>query len=173
MQRKIFLFFSALLFCAQTVFASPEILSLLPGASVVGRGILSYLFWDVYEATLYAPNGRWDPNRPFFLEIKYYRPIKGLDIADRSIEEMEKQGFKNRRDLSQWRTQMKNIFPDVKEGSVLTAVYVPEKNETIFYSKTQMLGYIEGDKFSKAFFGIWLDKKTSQPTLRKSLLGLS
>lgn len=172
MQRRFFVFLSLLVFYSHTAFAGGVVLNTVPNASVVGRGVLSYAFWDVYEITLYAPKGRWDPNKHFALSIEYFHSIKGKDIADRSVQEMRKQGFSDEVKLAAWNSQMKKIFPDVKDGSVLSAVYVPGK-KTIFYSRNEMIGVIKGDDFARMFFGIWLAEKTSEPQLRRALLGIS
>ncbi|HEY8941891.1 MAG TPA: hypothetical protein VIM59_16970, partial [Cellvibrio sp.] len=65
--------FQAIFFLhAITVFAAEEhvtpaetVQASVPGAALVGRGVLSYAFWDVYEATLFAPDGVWNSNQPF------------------------------------------------------------------------------------------------------------
>lgn len=132
---------------------------------------MTYAFWDVYEATLYAPEGVWDPTQAYALSIKYYRALEGKAIADRSVQEMRKQGFTDEVKLAAWNAQMKAIFPDVSDGTVLTAVHMPGQ-PTIFYRGDQNLGAIKGDDFSALFFGIWLAEKTSEPKLRRALLGL-
>jgi hypothetical protein len=35
------------------------------------------------------------------------------------------------------------------------------------------IGNIDDAEFARAFFAIWLDPKTSEPSLRKQLLGLN
>jgi hypothetical protein len=172
MRLKIIVFLSVLFGFSQTVFATEVVKSFVPGASVVGRGILTYLVWDVYEATLYAPNGRWETQKPFALSIEYYRPLQGADIAKRSVREMRRQGFTDEAKLADWHTRMKAIFPNVSAGTVLTAVFTPV-GETTFYNGNTRVGAIQGDDFGRLFFGIWLDEKTSEPELRRALLGLS
>lgn len=172
MRRRFLIALTALIFYAQSALASETILASVPSASVVGRGVLSYAFWDVYEATLYAPKGRFDPEKPFALSIEYYHSINGKDIADRSVQEMRKQGFNDEIKLAAWNGQMKAIFPDVEDGTVLSAVYRPG-NQTIFYNGNKAIGSIKGDDFGRLFFGIWLGERTSEPELRRALLGLS
>jgi len=172
MQRKLLLFLSALVFYAQSALATEVILASVPSVSVVGRGVLSYALWDIYEATLFAPKGQWNPAKPFALSIAYFRDIDGKDIADRSVQEIRHQGFDNEVKLAAWNTQMKAIFPDVKDGTVLSAIYFPGK-QTTFYSGNQLIGSIKGDDFGQFFFGIWINEKTSEPALRRALLGLS
>lgn len=151
--------------------ADQSALASVPDAAEVGRGVLTYAFWDVYEATLYAPAGKWDAAQPFALSIEYYRALNGKAIADRSVQEMRKQGFSDEVTLAAWHTQMKAIFPDVSAGTVLTAVYEPGK-QTRFYDHSKAIGTVKGDDFGKWFFGIWLAEKTSEPKLRRALLGL-
>ncbi len=172
MRRRILVFLGTLLVCLQSALATEIIVSSLPGASVVGRGVLSYAFWDVYKVTLYAQDGRFDFNKPFALSIEYFLAISSKDIADRSVQEMRKQGFSDEVKLAAWHAQLKSIFPDVRNGTVLSAVYAA-KQQTTFYNGPTIIGTIAGDDFGRAFFGIWLDEKTSEPRLRRALLGLS
>ena len=143
----------------------------IPNAEKAGEGRLTYLFWDVYDATLFAPNGQTDGNRPpLALSLSYLRPIEGRKIADRSIEEMRKLGLNDEVKLADWHAQMKNIFPDVDMGITLTGVYNND-GSTIFYKNGENIGRISDPDFTRAFFDIWLDEKTSAPDLRQSLLG--
>jgi len=171
MRHRILLCASLFLLYAHSALATEAIFTTVPNASIVGRGVLTYVFWDVYEATLYAPNGQWDPAKPYALSLEYYRDIDGKDIADRSVQEIRKQGFTDEVKLATWNAQLKTIFPDVKDGSVLSAIYLPGK-ETVFYSGDNKIGTIKGDDFGRLFFGIWLGEKTSAPELRRALLGL-
>lgn len=156
---------------AKDVYANEAIRGAIANPAIVGEGTLSVAFWDLYDATLYAPDGKWDPSKPFALSIRYFRDIEGKAIADRSVQEMRKQGFQDEVTLAAWNAQMKNIFPDVQDGSVLSAVFIPGKH-TVFYAGTQPIGTIKGDAFGHRFFDIWLSEKTSEPGLRKQLLGL-
>lgn len=171
MRLKSLFLLGILMLTAGPARAADELMASVPNAAVVGSGMLSVIFWDVYKATLIAPDGHWNPAKPFALSIAYLRTIDGKDIADRSVQEMRKQGFTDEVRLATWNNQMKNIFPDVKPGSVLMAVYHPGKN-TQFFDGDRAVGAIKGDDFAKAFFGIWLDEKTSEPELRRALLGL-
>jgi hypothetical protein len=143
----------------------------IPNAQIVGEGRLTYAFWDVYDATLYAPSGALKQNKPFALSLRYMREIKGEDIADRSVQEIRKQGFSNEESLAIWHEQMKAIFPDVQDGTVLSAVFIPNQ-KTIFYHDNQPIGTIQDGEFTRLFSNIWLSEKTSEPELRKELLGL-
>lgn len=171
MRRSILIMLFALGFGTPTL-AADAVIQQIPNANKVGEGRLSIVFWDVYDATLYAPNGEWNPEEPHALSIRYFREIEGADIAERSIEEMRKQGFSDERLLADWHKQMLAIFPDVKDGTELTALFTHQKT-TDFYHNGKRIGSVNAPLFGKHFFDIWLSEKTSEPSLRKALLGQS
>ncbi|MFK8068441.1 MAG: chalcone isomerase family protein [Gammaproteobacteria bacterium] len=143
----------------------------VPEVQKVGEGRLKYLFWNVYDATLYTPKGIWQDEKPFALKLSYLLELEGEKIADRSIEEIRNQGFKNELILATWHNQMRKIFPDVDKGISITGIYTTQ-GESIFYRQNEEIGRIRDPEFGKAFFNIWLSEKTSEPELRKQLLGL-
>lgn len=152
-------------------YALNHIQSHVPAAQKVGEGRLTYLFWDVYDATLYAPEGDLKKDGAFALKLSYLRPLEGKKIADQSIEEIRAQGITDEVKLAAWHSQMRKIFPDVEEGVSLTGVKT-KTGETIFYKDSAEIGRIKDPMFSEAFFNIWLDKTTRAPDLRRKLLGI-
>lgn len=140
-------------------------------AEIVGQGRARMMFWDVYDAKLYAPNGVYDDNKPLALELSYLQELKGEKIADHAAEEMRRFGYNDETRLSSWHKQMNSFFPDVTEGSVVTGVYTGN-GTTVFYKDGNKIGRIEDPAFGKEFFRIWLDARTSMPALRQSLLNL-
>jgi hypothetical protein len=171
--RNFYILFG--IFCAFTAHSAlaetKPVLQHVPDAQKVGAGRLSFLFWNVYDATLYAPEKRYDAVQPYALKLAYLLELKGADIAERSVEEMRKQGFKDESKLSEWQKAMEKLFPDVKEGSVLTGIR-DAKGDALFYLDEVFIGSIKDKAFTERFFAIWLDKNTSEPALRKQLLGL-
>ena len=107
---------------------------------------------------------------PLLFNFLIYRTLEGKKIADRSVEEIRGQNFTNEVKLAAWHAQMRKIFPDVDEGISLTGVYT-KTGETVFYKNNTEIGRINDPEFSKAFFGIWFNEKTSAPGLRQKLLG--
>ncbi len=152
------------------VLSNDNIVSYVPEAKRVGGGRLSFLFWDVYDITLYAPKGSWQQDKPFAIELSYLMDIEARKIADRSIEEMRKQGIKDEIKLATWHNQISKIFPDVSEGIKLVGICT-KNGESIFMRDGEIIGRISDEEFSEAFFNIWLGEKTSAPDLRSQLLG--
>lgn len=152
------------------VWASDYISAYIPGAQTVGQGRMTFLMWDVYDATLYAQDGEWREGKPLALTLSYLRDLNGVDIARRSIEEMRGQGYSDEIRLATWFGQMQKIFPDVAAGVTLTGVLTPE-GATLFFRDGVEIGRIDDPDFGRAFFNIWLSQRTSAPELRAQLLG--
>jgi len=144
----------------------------VPQAEAVGTGRLSFLFWDIYDATLYAPEAQWRQNAPYALAIAYLRELNGEKIAKRSADEIRDLGFGDEARLQEWYKEMKTIFPNVNSDTVLTGVR-DSSGQTLFYHNDKRIGVITDTDFADWFFGIWLNEETPEPRLRKRLLGMS
>lgn len=164
-------FIAAWLLCSFGINSMPQSVSkYVPQAQLVGEGKLTYLFWDVYDAQLFAPAGKWQNSPPYALKLSYLRDLNGKAIAERSVKEMKKQGANNQQQLEQWLQVMTDIFPDVAEGDTITGVLQSDYS-TVFYKNDAQIGVVEDKAFGEQFFAIWLDDKTSEPELRKKLIG--
>ena len=71
-----------------------------------------------------------------------------------------------------WGEEMERLFPDVKDGDRLVGVHLPGKGAR-FYNQEKLLGMVNDAEFSEAFFSIWLGSNSSEPSMRKKLLGLT
>lgn len=141
-------------------------------AREVGRSRLVYLFWPVYDAVLYAPAGRWRSDGAFALSLTYLRDLKGKDIARRTIEEMQGQGYDNMAQMREWQARLEQVFPDVSNGTRLLGVRDKE-GRTRFFMGSRLLGQFDDPEFARRFFSIWLGEKSSEPLMRKELLGIA
>ena len=142
-----------------------------PSLKRLGEGRLRWLGLHVYDAALWVLGEAWSFERAFALDIRYAMGLKGRDIASRSVEEMRKIGIRDEDKLRRWGETMARLFPDIKAGDRLVGVHLPGK-EARFYSNDRLLGAVADPEFSRAFFSIWLDEKTSEPKLRAQMLRL-
>lgn len=138
-------------------------------AQLVTTARLSVFVFDIYDASLYTPNGQPTFEPPFALKLSYLRDIDGEDIADRSAEEMRLQNRVDEVTLAAWHSQMRNIFPDVTKGDEIAGVY---KNppQCVFYKNGQYIGEMLEPEFCDVFFDIWFGKNTTAPKLRNQVL---
>ena len=136
-------------------------------AKLQGSGKLTWWGLHIYDASFYRA-GSFNSSE-FALDLQYHKSLSGLAIANRSAEEMRKLGVPETQ-AQIWGKQLATFLPNVEPGQSLTAIYNP-KQGTTFYFEGKPLAQIAGADFSKAFFGIWLDSKTTAPKLRDQLLG--
>jgi hypothetical protein len=144
----------------------------IPQAKEVGKARLKIMFWKIYDAKLVASKGQWQADSPFALSLTYLRDFDGEDIASRSVDEMRDIGYEDEVELAKWYEQMRSVFPNVKEGENITGVLDTNKH-THFYYQGKLIGSIDDTSFGQSFFDIWLHKNTSEPEMRKQLLGMN
>lgn len=151
-------------FANQASLANPQ--ALLETSQIVGTGKFTYFGLNIYQAKYMSLEN--SIKNSFALELKYARNFSGESIASETIKQMKKIGVTNPA-IARWENDLKIIFPNIENGHTLTGIYIPQKGTTFLHNGNKV-GEIAGDEFSRAFFGIWLDQKTSAPELRTQLL---
>jgi hypothetical protein len=157
-----------------TAIAPPsEVAAAVTAARLQGQGRLRYFGLLVYEARLWVGTGfaadRYE-NQTFALELQYAREFEGHAIAKRSIAEMRRSFSVEDAQAQTWQAAMVRAFPDVAPGDRLTGIHVPGA-ATRFFHNGQPTSVIADAQFARAFFGIWLAATTSEPALRRQLIG--
>ncbi|MBC7416261.1 MAG: chalcone isomerase family protein [Herminiimonas sp.] len=145
----------------------------VPRARLAGAGTFRYFGLQIYDAQFWVgPNG-YRATAPraerFALDLHYTRSLNGKKIATASTDEMKKLGLGTAVQHADWQARMEKIFPDVKEGTRITGIYLPDEGAR-FYRDGKPLGEIGDPAFGHAFFAIWLDPKTTGGALREALL---
>lgn len=161
--------------CAQTPTKAPPLAAAavagMPELKLLGGGLLRVFGFQVYNAYLWTPAGApFDRSKPYALDLQYLRNFTGKKLAERSIDEMRDQGVGSETVYTNWLTEMERLFVDVKEGDRLTGVATPAKTAKFFFNGAYR-GEVADPAFADAFFGIWLNEKSSQPRMRNQLLG--
>ena len=141
----------------------------LAQARLAGKGSYTWFGLTIYEAELWVGEQGYRADLPFVLDLRYARKLDGAKIAEASAEQMEKIGAGSAAQRARWLARMKTIFPDVKEGTHISGVFVPGGGAR-FYLDGKALASVPEPEFARAFFGIWLDPATSARSLRSALL---
>ena len=154
--------------------ASPGSNGIAPHYSAVGSGRLRFFGLHVYDAQLWAAPGvavTTDnyASTALALTLTYARTLYGKAIAERSLKEMQGVATVSDTQAQQWLATMMRLFPDVNEDDQLTGVYTPTQGAA-FWLNGRLLGQVPDPAFARAFFGIWLDARSSEPALRAQLL---
>lgn len=162
------LFLILTLFCLSLV-AHGAIQPIEKDFTFVGQSKLKVFAWDIYQSELYTLDGKYTPDmQEYVLKIIYLRDIKSESLIKQTVKQWRKLGI----DESAYRDypeQLKAIWPDVTKGDALSMHVTPQA--TYFYFNNQLSGSIDTTDFGPLFGSIWLSPKTSQPELRKQLIG--
>ncbi|MGA1394468.1 MAG: chalcone isomerase family protein, partial [Burkholderiaceae bacterium] len=128
----------------------------------------------LYEARLWTLDAfdskHWADQR-FALELVYARSFEGVKIAQASLELMQAQHGKAAERDRQWLAWMQQSFPNIQAKDRLLGLHQGAKEGCRFVHNRQVRLDIPDAQFAKAFFGIWLDPRTTEPALRRSLIG--
>lgn len=144
----------------------------LPGATLLGQGQMRFFGLRIYDARLWASPQFEAPDfgaHPLALELTYHRTFTGAAIAQRSIDEIERQGELTPAQAQCWQKALATVLPDVQPGDRLTGLYQPGQGMRLWRGQ-QALGAIDDAELARRFFGIWLSPRTSEPGLRSALL---
>ena len=159
---------------AQAV-APREVAAGLPDARLLGSGELRFFGLPIYDARLWVGpvfDAAAPAAFPLALELDYRRALDGGRIAERSLVEMQRVGGFSAALGGQWLAAMRSLFPDVQRGDRLTGLYRPGQGLAFFFH-ARPIGELADADFARRFIGIWLAPETSQPRLRRQLLGVA
>lgn len=148
----------------------PQAAAAAPSLKAQGGGLLRFFGLSIYDGWYWSPVRGWPHDGPYALDLHYHRNLEGRKIAERSIDEIVALGYGTDEARGRWALQMTRIFPDVRAGDRLTGVKTTSGSVRYFHNG-KPIGEIADPDFAPAFFGIWLDPKSSRPDFRKKLLG--
>ncbi len=160
---------------AATIATAPpsEVAGAMTAVRLQGRGTLRFFGLAVYEARLWTAAdfaAAGFEAHAFALELQYARRLEGAAIAQRSIVEMRRSGSVDDGRAQVWQAAMTRAFPDVVPGDRLTGVHLPGE-ATRFFHNGRPTSALADPLFARLFFGIWLAVTTSEPGLRRQLIG--
>lgn len=156
----------------------------------VGQARLKVLFWSIYEATLYSGHSisgdnisdhsisassdknsdtrfSWPDTVPFALALEYQRDFSAADLVKETGRQWQAMGMTV---PENWLEQLQEILPDVKKGDSIT-LHVDDAGNSTFYINAREAGMIRDPEFSRQFSAIWLSDQTTQPAMRRQLIG--
>jgi hypothetical protein len=139
----------------------------------VGSGNLRWLGMQIYEASLWTPDGRYQglaQGQPVALSLWYGRNFSRDELLRITGAAWQMLGETTRLQQQKWLAALSGVWSDVAKGHNLTAVVVPG-GETRFYDQQRLLGRVDDADFGPAFLAIWLHPRSVVGDLRVALLG--
>ena len=152
------------------LFFNPAYSDVTAQLKTVGTAKLSWFMMDVYKASLHTEDGVYtDKQYPQALKIRYQRDFNKEVLVEATAKEWQKMPI-SRQQYKPWLKQLSTLWPDVKRGDSITFL-VAENGQGSFYHNNRLLGQVDNMEMSEAFLAIWLAQNTSQPRLRRQLIG--
>ena len=141
------------------------------GLRTVGQGEMRWLWFKLYDATLYSESGRYELGRyPQALTLTYARAIEREDLLSATAAEWQRLGLGSETDRERWLGRLAALWPDVGAGDRLT-FYVDSAGVGHFWWQDKPLGSLADPQFSAAFLAIWLADNSRDPALTRRLRG--
>lgn len=134
----------------------------------VGAAKLRVLWFDIYNAELRSPDGRFSQiTGPLVLKLTYLRDIKKQKLLDETENQLR---AVTPPVVRVWIQQLEGIWPEISRGDRL-AFYLDPEGFGHFYFNDRYVGSIKDVRFGKAFISIWLGKNSDYPELTRKLRG--
>ena len=165
--KKIFIILYLFL---TTLEASETLKEEFSSPTIIGEGTLKVFFMEIYDLRLIADSPTFSWQNKFKLDFIYTRDLKKESVTKSSIKELRRQSSVSESDIESWQGYLEQSIKPVQEGTHATVLWNPEGHITFHYENYEPTT-IKDEGFARAFLNIWLGEETSQPKLRKQLLG--
>lgn len=152
--------------------SSAAVQQLVQQPRLAGHGQMRFLGLRIYDARLWVGpefDAQTFGQHRFALELIYHRAFTAKAIAQRSVQEIERQRSLGEKMANRWTSDLARWLPDVQPGDKLIGLYLPGQGMQLWRGE-QSLGTINDPELALCFFGIWLSPQTSEPGLRSGLL---
>ena len=101
------------------------------GLRTVGQGEMRWLWFKLYDATLYSESGRYQPGRyPQALSITYARAIERQDLLEATAAEWQQLGLGSESERQRWLARLATLWPDVAPGDKLVFMWTSRERAT-------------------------------------------
>ena len=136
-----------------------------------GSASVGFLLWQVFDADLWAPDGRFGWDAPLALSLIYRTDFSARELTDSTIEEMERiAGWQPER-LAEFRSEIGPCMTDVGDGDRFTAAS-PEPDRIVLYLNGEQRCELTEAGLRRAYLGIWLSQNSRFPDESRKLIGL-
>lgn len=149
--------------------------------TLLGHGTATYLWFDVYDAALYAPKNTkpahiLSEETPRVLVLRYHHAVTVKDIEKASWQTLEKQlspseqqAIKPQVDALQ--SSMKNVSPNDQYTLTWQPAQAQKKAELTLKLNDKVVFKSDNARLAATYFGIWLGQPPLSQSLKRSLLG--
>ena len=143
----------------------------VPEASLVGEARFKVLLFPVYDASLYAPNGKYEKSGPLALVLNYVSDLKKERIVSTTVKTFERRKMGSSANIEKWQKIMAEHFSDVKKGDRIMIAF-PDRQRVVFSTNGSEPTFVSDEEFATAFKDLWLGHNVRNKGFQTKLLGL-
>ena len=145
--------------------------ALVPLAKRVGKARFNVFFFKIYDAELFAPDGRFDRSGPYALRLTYLIDAKKDRIISQTVQEMERQTSASAEQIESWIPLMERHFISMDKGSRADFIHTAD-GRLVLAANGGVIAEITDQDFITALMDVWLGPKVRDKTFQRELMGL-
>ena len=172
-RRHFFAAMLALILAPRTAIAAATdgvMEELVPAARRVGKARFKVVFFKIYDAELFAPDGRFERGGPYALRLTYLVNGKKDRIVAQTVKEMKRQKAASEARINRWEGLMERYFVDMDKGTSADFIHTAD-GRLVLTAEGRVLGEITDRDFITALMDIWLGPKVRDKSFQRALLG--
>ena len=150
--------------------APTEVSAAIQAPKPVGQATFSWLFWDLFDGSLWSTDGRFAWDKPFALTLTYRTDFSAQELTDQTMSELDRLTNWSDDTLASFTGEVARCMADVRNGDRFTATgAIPDR--VVLYQNGQQRCSLEKPGLRGQFFRIWLSDNSKFPAKSRQLTG--
>lgn len=147
-----------------------EVRAVIPAPKPIGEATFSWLFWDLFDGSLWSTDGKFAWDKPFALTLTYRTNFSAGELTDQTISELDRLTNWSDETLAAFSSEVSRCMADVSNGDRFTATgTIPDR--VVLYLNGQERCALEKPGLRGQFFRIWLSDNSKFPAKSRQLTG--
>jgi hypothetical protein len=153
-----------------TTEAPAEVRAAIQAPQPVGQATFSWLFWDLFDGSLWSNGGKFSWDQPFALTLTYRTDFSARELTDQTMSELDRLTNWSDDTLASFTGEVARCMADVGNGDRFTATgNMPDR--VVLYLNGQQRCSLEKPGLRGQFFRIWLSDNSKFPAKSRQLTG--
>ena len=142
----------------------------MPTARLVGTARFKVIFFKIYDAELFAPDGKFRRNGPHALRLTYLVDAKKDRIISSTVKEMKRQKAASKSVIEGWIPLMERHFISMEEGGQADFINTGD-GRLLLTANGKLISEIDDAAFATALMNVWLGPKVRDKQFQDQLMG--
>ena len=166
----VFLFAFMALFSVPGMVTADTLSQIIPTAQKIGEARFKILLFKIYDAELFAPEGRLDRNGPYALRLTYLVNARKDRIISSTVKEMKRQKTASDEVIEAWVPLMEDAFISMDKDSRADFIHTGD-GRLLLTANGDLISEIDDADFIAALMDVWLGPKVRDKDFQDKLMG--